>query len=107
MKVGDRVKIIPFSIYEIIAKYEIIKNFDFLYTMTEYCDREATIVEVNFSDFLNKFIYKLDIDKGMWNWQDYMFENYKLIKVIKDINYYCSNICIKSCNDSCLFKMYK
>ena len=48
----------------------------FVKSMSEYCGKTATIVDV-FKDLdgeSDAIIYRIDLDNGDWNWTDEMFE---------------------------------
>ncbi len=59
-KVGDKVRV--------RSDLEVGKNYGFVKGMQEYLGKEATII------FKNKYIYYLDIDENIFNWNDEMLE---------------------------------
>lgn len=75
--------------------------------MIEYCNKEATIINKYIINN-NITIYKLNIDNGFWNWQDFMFRSPVLIELGRIINNICSSKCIYECKgDSCTLYKYK
>ena len=72
--------------------------------MSKYCGKEAKIIKVSYiSGF---FIYKLNIDDGKYDWQDFMFDIEFILN--NSIKNFC-NICIakSDCNKYCMFKNKK
>ena len=72
-KVGDVVQIKSLdwynkNKYEQIASLAGEKSPLFASVMTEYCGMQAKISSIS------GHMYKLDIDCGLWDWADYMFE---------------------------------
>ena len=68
-KVGEVVRIKSLDWYNENKDGEIAsKTPKFADVMTEYCGMQAKIVSIS------GHIYKIDIDCGLWNWCDYMFE---------------------------------
>lgn len=97
-KVGDKVRIKSREWYDMnksmfldIENTRIKDSLLFTKEMSQYCGKEAKI-----SSYVNQdFGYKLDIDKGYFSWQDWMFEdeslnenkmneNLDLTKILKD-----------------------
>jgi len=66
---------------------EVTSNFND--KMSAFCGMKAIITSIdNDAWSKNKYCYKIDIDKGMWHWNNFMFEDIKKIrrKKLKKIN---------------------
>lgn len=89
-KIGDTVKIKslqwfnenskPYEWYKIagLPAYVYVSSDnesddDFVNTMCEYCGKSAIITNV--VEIKDAHSYTLDIDNGVYNWNDYMFED--------------------------------
>lgn len=80
-KVGDKVKIKSLDWYNANKDFndEVHTRATFVKEMSNYCGKEATIVNINNGCNLTiggvrKLGYDLDIDKGYFGWTDDMFE---------------------------------
>ena len=73
-KVGDKVKIKSLSWYNSKKENEygfFVNSVLFDKGMSDYCSKTAVITKVN----ENRLYYKIDIDRGLWFWYDWMVED--------------------------------
>lgn len=79
-KVGDKVRVKSAEWYNTFknSSNDIrgIDNFCFSKAVYNYCGKEAIITDVITKDIISdiKPYYKIDIDKGIFNWSDYMLD---------------------------------
>ena len=102
-KVGDKVKINSLVWYNKNRNEysSVVQNgISFTYSMSEYCGKTATITEVQMNG--ENPLYLINLDNGVWNWSDEMFESVNPITylpklslgqkvTIKSLDWYNSN----------------
>ena len=99
LNIGTKVRIKSLDWYQVNRLWDDAGYFT--KEMTCFCDTEAIITNIKykFADNRDILCYKLNIDNGKYDWQDYMFNLEELF--LRLINSYCTykcnfNCCIKS-----------
>ena len=103
LEVGQKVVIKSLEWYYLKKDYYGIVKLStesFTSDMSEYCGKTATITEVKMNG--EKPLYLINLDNGVWNWSDEMFESVNPITylpkfdlgqkvIIKSLDWYNSN----------------
>ena len=72
----------------------------FIPSMSSYCDSNAIVNGNLCKPLFDDFSYKLNIDGGKYDWQDFMFEPESIVYNYVRIRNYCIDICSLSCSDT-------
>lgn len=68
---------------KIVIKEDLkFKNYDVVPSMTQYCNKIAKIINKQYNSFNKEFIYQIDLDCGIFNWYEEMFEPYEVTKIV-------------------------
>lgn len=68
---------------KIVIKEDLkFKNYDVVPSMTQYCNKTAKIINKQYNSFNKEFVYQIDLDCGIFNWYEEMFEPYEVAKIV-------------------------